>query len=434
MKVRRLITCLSLILVVTLPCLGQDPPIQQSRALQPSATPSKEEILTNELIRMQLELSRIAQDMDSVDAKMMLGIANRSSSGNPKSISDAHALFSAYDATSTVKAFTGLASSAMKWESCVKTSKLYLSLLDKIFELLNSRKLRDTRIHTVLSVADEHPELVQLVFLARMMTELQLRCSELESHLMKPPDVKQQGLWQGLREAIQNDDRSNLTRLTELMTKSGVSMPQFAARVVLDLQKTNHTAATTVVEGMAIVNVGEDIWMLYEIPGINPEFIRSLECDKKAIKNFYATGSDDAYFQVRNCRKSAKGSSILAFDEKSSDLGNSVNVVGKTQPNFRELSQHPDIFHTPTGPIIGDPPNSNKGDTKVGADAAPREGKGSDFGATFKAVPQPKIPSWWIRCMCPNDHPDAGMVVNGVRWHAPVLQCPNPELKRYEVK
>ncbi len=46
-----------------------------------------------------------------------------------------------------------------------------------------------------------------------MMTELQLRCSELQSQLMKTPDAKEQGLWRGLREAIQNDDRSYLDRL-----------------------------------------------------------------------------------------------------------------------------------------------------------------------------------------------------------------------------
>jgi hypothetical protein len=159
-----------------------------------------------------------------------------------------------------------------------------------------------------------------------------------------------------------------------------------------------------------------------------------LDCDKKAIKDFIASGSDTAFVQVRNCRKSAEGSSILAFNISSPDQEKSAGVVGKTQPNFRELSQHPDIFHMPSGQLYGDPSNLNKGDSKVGAGAPPVEDKDATFGATFTAVPQPKIPSWWIRCMCPNDHPDAGMVVNGVRWHAPVLQCPNPELKRYEVK
>jgi hypothetical protein len=434
MKVRQFMILLYLILIATLPSLGQDQPIQQSRGPLPSTAASKEEILTNELIRIEMELNRIAQDMDSVDAKMMLGLANRALSDHPKSILEAHELLSAYVATSTVKAFTDPASSALKWESCVKTSKLYLGLLDKVFELIKSRNLRDDRTQAASSVAEEYPQLVQLAFLARMMTESQLRCSELQSKLLKTPDVKQQGLWHGLREAVQNEDRSYLDRLITLLTKSGVSMPQFAARVVLDVQKTNHTAAATVVEGIAIVNLGEDIWKLSEIPGINPEFIRALDCDKKAIQDFIASGSDTALVQIRNCRKSAEGSSILAFDTSSPDQEKSAGVVGKIQPNFRELSQHPDIFHMPSGQLYGDPSNLNKGDSKVGTGPQPVEDKDSTFGATFTAVPQPKIPSWWIRCMCPNDHPDAGMVVNGVRWHAPVLQCPNPELKRYEVK
>ena len=427
-------TILTLILIATLPSLAQHQPPLQSHSPHTSTSAANDEILTTELIRMQMDLSRLTQDMDSVDAKMMLGIANRGPSVNPKTISEAHALLSAYAASSTIKVFTDPASNSRKWESCVKTSKLYLSLLDKVFELMNSRKARNERTRAASSVADESPELVQLVFLARMLTELQLRCSELQSQLMETPDAKQQGLWRGLREAIQNDDRSYLDRLTVLLTPSGVSMPQFAARVVLDVQKTNHTAAATVVEGMAIVNVGGDIWRLSEIPGINPEFIRSLDCDKKAIKDFIASGSDTAFIQVRNCRKSAEGSSILAFNTNPPDPEKSTVVVGKTPPDFRELSQHPDIFQLPARPPNGDSSSTLKGDPKAGADPPPSEEKGSAFGATFKVTPQQKIPSWWIRCMCPSDHSDAGMVVSGVRWHAPVLQCPNPELKRYELK
>jgi hypothetical protein len=401
---------------------------------QPRTPASNDDFLADELMRMQMELSRIAQDMDSVDAKMMQGSANIASSGNSKILSEAHELLAAYGASSTSKVFNDTASSAVKWELCVKTSKLYRGLLDRVFELLKSGKPRDEKTQRVSSVADDSPELVQLVFLTRMMTELQLRCSEFQSHLMKTPDAKQQGLWRGLREAIQNDDRSYWDRFNALLSQSGVSTPQFAARVVLEVQKTNHTAAATVVEGMAIVNSGADIWRLSEISEINPDFIRSLDCDRKAMKDLFATGSEAAFLQVQNCRKSAEGSSIRAFNTRPSDPEKSANVVGKTQPNFRELSQHPDIFHLPTGQFNGEPASTHKGDTKVGAEPPPAEDKGAAFGATFTAAPQPKIPSWWIRCMCPDDHSDAGMVVSGVRWHAPVLQCPNPELKRYEVK
>ncbi len=64
-------------------------------------------------------------------------------------------------------------------------------------------------------------------------------------------------------------------------------MPQFAARVVLEVQKTNHTAAATVVEGMAIVNSGEDIWRLSEIPEINPEFHPVSRLRQKSNEGFH---------------------------------------------------------------------------------------------------------------------------------------------------
>jgi hypothetical protein len=434
MKLQQSMIFFSFILIASLPGLGQDHPLQQSGSFQPSIGASNEEVFAQELMRMQMELNQIAQDMDSVDAKMILGIANKDFVGNSKTISEAHELLVSFVASNTVKAFTNPASSDVQWESCVKTSKLYFGLLEKEFELIKSEKPHDEKTHTPSSIADDSAELAQLVFLARMMTELQLRCSELQSHLIPPSDAKQQALWRGLREAIQNDDSSYLDKLKALLNISGESLPQFASRVILNSLKTSRTAATTVVEGMVIVSSRDEIWRLSDIPGVNPDFIRSLDCDKKAMKDFFASGSDTAFVTVRNCRKSVEGSSIQAFVMNHRDLGNAENVIGRTQPNFRELSQHPDIFHLPTGELIGDPLNPKKGDPKVGSDTPSAEDKGAPFGATFTAAPQPKIPSWWIRCMCPDDHSDAGMVVSGVRWHAPVLQCPNPELKRWEVK
>ncbi len=93
MKFRRLMTILTLILIATLPSLGQhQPPLPFSFRPQLRLLHPMMKFLQTELIRMQMELSRIAQDMDSVDAKMMLGIANIASSGNPKTISEAHEL------------------------------------------------------------------------------------------------------------------------------------------------------------------------------------------------------------------------------------------------------------------------------------------------------------------------------------------------------
>ena len=37
---------------------------------------------------------------------------------------------------------------------------------------------------------------------------------------------------------------------------------------------------------------------------------------------------------------------------------------------------------------------------------------------------QPQIPAGWVPCECPADHPKAGIFVNGVQYHTPLLRCP----------
>src|SRR5262249_38153450 len=49
-------------------------------------------------------------------------------------------------------------------------------------------------------------------------------------------------------------------------------------------------------------------------------------------------------------------------------------------------------------------------------------------GRTTTLMPLPssrlQIPDGWIRCMCPADHPNAGLLFDGVRYHTPLLRCP----------
>ncbi|PYV39732.1 MAG: hypothetical protein DMG06_22370, partial [Acidobacteria bacterium] len=138
-------------------------------------------------------------------------------------------------------------------------------------------------------------------------------------------------LWRRLREALQNDDRNYLYQLNALLATTGVSPHQFAAKVIANVQKTTPTAASAVVEGMGAANPEGNIWRLAEIPGINPDFIRALECDRKAMKDFLATASNAAFVQACGCRKYADGAYILAFTAKRADQAKSTNPGGKTQ-------------------------------------------------------------------------------------------------------
>lgn len=48
----------------------------------------------------------------------------------------------------------------------------------------------------------------------------------------------------------------------------------------------------------------------------------------------------------------------------------------------------------------------------------------SGNGAITSPSLQPQIPPGWVPCTCPSDHPNAGLFVNGVQYHTPLLHCP----------
>src|SRR2546430_9098885 len=92
MKVRPLIISLCFVLIAVLSSPGQDQPHQQSPLPQSLTAASNNKGLTEELLRIQAEMSQIAQDMDAIDAQMMLGIANKPLVGTARLVPQAHEL------------------------------------------------------------------------------------------------------------------------------------------------------------------------------------------------------------------------------------------------------------------------------------------------------------------------------------------------------
>jgi hypothetical protein len=429
MKVLHPIALVSSILIAVLPGLGQAQPPQPS---PPLTAASNNEALNKELLRIQTEISQITQEMDAIDARVLERIANKDLGGTSNLVAQVHQLLKGHRTVTAEKVSPNSAHSNIQWESCLKAAKLYTGLLDKIFKRNKEGMLGDGETRGA-SVADECPEALQLVFLARMLTELELRYSEARSKLTTSPDPKRQELWRGLRQALQNDDRSYLEKLKAFLATTGASPHQLAAKVISEVQKTSPAAATAVVEGMAVVNSDGDIWKLAEVPGINPDFIGALECDRKAMKEFLATASSPALLQACRCRQYADGSSIQAFGAKPAAQGKSNDLVGKTRLPLSGLPLDSGTLRLPKEDLTRAPLNPANKDTKAGEDHPQEDTGRTTFGVSNSTAPRPKIPSWWIRCQCPEDHPTAGMVVDGVRWHAPVLQCPNPELRLREL-
>ncbi len=417
------------LLITAPPTSGQDLPPKPALQLlsQKNNEPTKELFS-----RVQMELDQIAQNMDAIDAGMMQAIAGRPSI--EKSRIKAHELLKSCKPGQMVQDFFNASSSDLRWGLCLKTGKLYMGLLDLIFEMNQDRRPDPGKNSLQFSVADEYPEVVQLSFLARMMTELELRFSQLQLQEKTSPAEKQQQRWRLLRSSLLKDDQTYLDQLKILLAKTGTSPGQFAAKIIQDARRISPAAESAVMEGMNTVDPPGDLWRLAEIPGINPDFIQAMSCDKAKMREFISAGSLGVLIQACNCRYPRDGSFFQAFAAKPFDRASSPDLAGKIQTGAAESSAEPRTLRLPKDRSILDQLNPDKTYPKTGADLRQDESKGGNFGATYTPVPQQKIPPGWIRCECPDDHPDAGMVVNGVRWHAPVLHCPNPELKLREHK
>jgi hypothetical protein len=348
-------------------------------------------------------------------------------------ISEVHRLLTDQSPGTTIKLFLDSPRNDLKWESCLKAVKLYMGLLEKMFEMSTERIPQDPKPISPSFAGDALSEVARLAFLARMTADLELRQVDLQSSLMVTPDLRQQRLWHQLREALKNDDRTYLERLKDLLAKSGISPQQFAVKVISDTQKTSQNSVASVVEGLWIVGLGEDSWKLAQLPGINSDFIRALDCDQKAMMDFVTAPSTSALIRACGCRQSAHGSQIVAFAAKPTDQARFTDPGGKTQLTLDGLPLDSDSIRLSKKDLAQEPPDPESASTTGEAKAPHSDNDNTTFGVTNSAVRRPKIPSWWIRCACPEDHPDAGLVVDGVRWHAPVLQCPNPELRLREL-
>ena len=398
-----------------------------SQATQQTPTASVDsgnDFLPNALQRIQMELRQIAEDINTVDSKMLQSSQN-DSDRTVSTASRIHALLKNEDPASLIRGFLAVSEDRLLFESCLKSGKLYRNLAA---EILRARPVEPGQRAGQPTLDDEFVQTAQLFFLSRMIPELEIHYGRFQTQAKAVPEANRAGLWHSLKEALSHDDQPLVGKLSALLASTGESPNHFAARVLSQAQKTSPSAAATIVESMAILSPAGDMWELAEIPGINPAFLSALECEKRAMKSVSVAGFRPAFLQAYSCRTSADGSLVQAF---TSPLLQPIETTSKPPPPEPTKIPHGrDIFRVPTEKELRDLQNE---DSKLApVPSSPSQPPG--FGVSNTPVKRPKIPSWWIRCACPTDHPDAGIVFEGVRWHAPVLQCPNPELRRLEVK
>jgi hypothetical protein len=431
MTVRITTTCLVLFAGAHLG-VGQDsrktPP--QTSPIQVAPSESSHDSLPKAILRIQRELKQIAEDINTVNARML----RESGNGSNQTVSMAtniHELLKKEDPATLIRDFSQASQDRLRFEACLKSAKLYRNLAAAIFATRKTRTSENGQSAGQLDKSDAFAQAAQILFLSRMIPALGLQYGEMQSQAQPTPEAGRVELWHSLREALRRDDEVFLGRLIGFIAAAGESPHQFAAKILSQAQKTSQSAAATIVESLAIVSPSRDVWNLASVPGINPEFLNALECEQRALDSIPMEGSPAAILHAINCRRSANGSSVQAFAESQTRPAQSIATSSKTTlPGRNEASHSTDIFRLPTEKELRDLQSQNS--TTDTAPTAP--GQLPAFGVSNTPVKRPKIPSWWIRCACPSDHPDAGIVFEGIRWHAPVLQCPNPELRGLEVK
>ncbi len=429
MKTFFLTIVLCSLLVANPPTFGQD--LSTKTDLRQISLPD-DESAKELLARLELELNQLTRDMDAVDAEMKQAIADRPSM--EKSRIKGHELLKNCQPGQIIQDFFNASSNELRWGLCLKTGKLYMGLLDLIFETNHHPPIGQGKNGLQSPMVDEYSEVIQLSFLARMMAELELRYSQIQIQGKKSPDEKEQERWRLLRSSLWKDDQSHLDQLKTLLAATATSPGQFVTKVIQDARKISLTSVSAVMEGMNTTNHQGDIWRFAEVPGISLDFLQAMSCDKTKMNEFISAGSLVSLIQACNCLYRRDGSSLQAFSAKPADSARPADLAGTAQAEGPKTPAEPRTLRLPEGPSILDQLNPDKAYPQAGGDTRQGEKSAGNFGATYTPVPQQKIPPGWIRCECPDDHPDAGMVVNGVRWHAPVLHCPNPELKIRELK
>lgn len=352
MRVEIATATLACFLALARPGLCQDPnqgrpqpssPQTDTASVEPSLTP-----LPKVLLRLQTELKLIAEDIRGVEARMLLESGQVGHQG-VLPVSNVHALLRNNDPATLIRDFFRSSEERLLFESCLKSAKLYRNLAAEIIVNRGTQTLENNQTAGQPALRDEFVQSAQLVFLSRMIPELELQYGEFQSHGKTVADTRKPELWHKLRGALRRDDQLLIGKLNAFLSSVGEAPNQFAAKVLSQAQKTSPSAAATIVKSMAIISPAADVWTLADVPGINPEFLSAIECENRVMHDVPAAGFRTAFLEAFNCLRSAGGSSVQAFTGSQSHLAPSIGTSSKTVlPVPDEVPSSRDIFRLPT--------------------------------------------------------------------------------------
>jgi hypothetical protein len=432
MKIHSLAIIVCLFLVLTSPLSGEEPPTPSLPDKNSSELKINQTEFTQESSRIRNKLNLIAETLQALSARMRQTNEQHSANGISALIKNVIALQQKSNPADFINEFLSSSDNALRWDACLKAGKFYLSVLDEIFGMSGSNKPANPAIPLPASLIEETPEILQVLFLTRIAAEYEIREAGLHISLMAQPKVGQLKQWQMLFLAFQKDDRSNLKKMNLEVTKAGIPPRLFAAKLISPVRDANPEAAAMIVEGMGIVDPAGSIWKPQEIPEMNPDFIRVLACDREAMGEFTNSDFSNLFPRFVLCRGKGNPSFPEAFAHHVT--AKSIDEV-KTNPpaDFAPSTGQPQL-RLPQNDLPWETPRYEVKIDKNKTNQTPDQNSVGTHNIVIAAPPIDNIPVGWIRCECPDDHPNAGRLINGIRWHAPVLTCPNPDIKRWEVK
>jgi hypothetical protein len=205
------------------------------------------------------------------------------------------------------------------------------------------------------------------------------------------------------------------------LAEQGVSTEDLKAEAMRKLEASAPGTSISIVDPDNIDDVRR-------MPRINPDAIRALECIQAQNANFAAMSHI-------NCVRYDDWSFIPFFlpDNAASD---NARLKGDEAAAVRRQLDEQKKRRA----------NDDEELRKLRADAADferqlratRDGIAREFVRATEAArpivipetgsgPTVRVPADWVPCQCPNQHPNAGLLVNGTRWHSPLLFCREPE-------
>jgi len=252
-------------------------------------------------------------------------------------------------------------------------------------------------------IIDAAADLLELQALIAQQQQLLTTQTALQQQLLRlqgeDPDTLAQ--WQQILANLYGNAAVEHAAFLNFLAAHGLSQKDVTAKALANATAVSPKTASRVALGMSVVDPSQLPDNLAAIPGINPDFIAALKCDREGIQDLMNGGDGMVGVACARCRvgdpcdRYADGSYIKAFGPPSYDPTRAGVSTGQIAGMFRSKQAAPNFL----GSAAASTPSAAN---KVAADANSRLSdealRASLLAAGKAAVPQ--IEAWMRRNPC----------------------------------